>query len=137
MVVLLIVLAISSISNLIGILWQSLLIAEVVSKSSCCLCGVIGKEPRHRGLGWQLTRYSKERVHLIVITLVAGLMITYLLLRLIGILVALVTIALSVLIFTALQKSLGGAVGDLYGFILEISRVITLVLLSLLITAFS
>ncbi|WP_243676363.1 hypothetical protein [Vulcanisaeta distributa] len=55
MVVLLIVLAISSISNLIGILWQSLLIAEVVSKSSCCLCGVVGKEPRHRGgLGWQL-----------------------------------------------------------------------------------
>ncbi|WP_054854481.1 hypothetical protein [Vulcanisaeta distributa] len=51
-------------------------------------------------------RYSKERVHLIVITLVAGLVITYLLLRLIGILVALVTIALSVLIFTALQKSL-------------------------------
>ncbi len=49
MVVLLVILAVSSLINLIHVLWQSLLIAEFVSKSSCCLCGVIGKRPSHKG----------------------------------------------------------------------------------------
>lgn len=50
MVVLLVILAVSSLINLIHVLWQSLLIAEFVSKSSCCLCGIIGKRPNHKGL---------------------------------------------------------------------------------------
>ncbi len=132
MVVLLIMLAVSSLPNLMGALWQSLLVAEITSKSACCLCGVLGREPNHVGLGWQLTRYSKEGVRLIIIALIIGLAITYLVLGLTGVLVALITIVLSALLFMALQGSLGGAVGDLYGFTLEVSRVITLVLLSLL-----
>ena len=134
MVVLLIVLAVSSLPNLMRVLWQSLFVAEVVSKSACCLCGVIGKEPNYVGLGRQLTRYSKERVHLIIAAIITGLAITYLVLGPIGVATALASVALGVLLFTALQGSLGGAVGDLYGFTLEVSRVITLVLLSLLIT---
>ncbi|WP_243679130.1 adenosylcobinamide-GDP ribazoletransferase [Vulcanisaeta distributa] len=109
MVVLLVILAVSSLPNLMRILWQSLFMAEIVSKSSCCLCGVVGKEPGHRGgLGWQLTRYSKERVHLIIIALIIGLAITYLLLGLIGVLIALISIVSSILLFLALQESLGG-----------------------------
>ena len=134
MVVLLIILAVSSLPNLMRVLWQSLFMAEIVSKSACCLSGVFGKEPGHRGLGWQLTRYSKERVHLVIAALVVGLVITYLLLRFVGVIIALISMSLSVLLFMALQGSLGGAVGDLYGFILEVSRVITLVLLSIVIS---
>lgn len=122
MVTLLVILAVSSLPNLMRVLWQSLLMAEIVSKSSCCLCGVVGKEPGHRGLGWQLTMYSKEKVRLILAALIIGLVITYLLLGLIGVFIALTSMALSMLLFMALQRSLGGAVGDLYGFILEVSR---------------
>lgn len=131
MVVLLIIIAISALLNLMGILWQSLLIAEIVSKSSCCLCGIIGKEPGYKGLGWQLTRYSKESVHLIIMAIIIGIIITYLLLGLVGIVVSLGSMALSALLFVVLQRGFGGSVGDLYGFTLETSRVITLILLVL------
>ncbi|ADY00348.1 cobalamin-5-phosphate synthase CobS [Vulcanisaeta moutnovskia 768-28] len=130
MVVLLIIMAISALTNLAGILWQSLLIAEIMSKSTCCLCGIIGKEPSYKGLGWQLTRYSREKAHLIIMAIIIGLIITYLLLGPIGIVISLGSMALSTLLFIALQRSFGGAVGDLYGFTLEISRVITLVLMA-------
>ncbi len=82
----------------------------------------------------QLTTYSKEKVHIIIAVLIIALIITYLLLKLIGLLVALITMAFNTLLFIALQNNLGGgAVGDLYGFTLEVSRVTALVLMSLLI----
>lgn len=134
MVVLLIIIAVSASSNLVSVLWQSLFTAEIVSKASCCLCGLVGKEPSYKGLGWLLTRYSRENGYLVVASTLVGFVIIYLLLGVMGVIASLASLVLSVLLFVVIQRDLSGAVGDLYGFTLEVSRALTLVMLMSLLT---
>ncbi|BDR91011.1 adenosylcobinamide-GDP ribazoletransferase [Vulcanisaeta souniana JCM 11219] len=132
MVVLLIIIAVSASTNLVSVLWQSLFAAEIVSKASCCLCGLVGREPGYKGLGWLLTRYSKENGHLVITSTVVGFVIIYLLLGTMGVVASLITLVLCLLLFMVIQRVLGGAVGDLYGFTLEVSRALILVILVIL-----
>jgi len=132
MVVMLVIIAVSALTSLANSMWLSLFIAEIISKSSCCLCAFIGREPPYRGLGWLLTRQVRENRYLTIAALIIGLLITYALSRLIGIVVFIASIAFSIFLFMLIQRSLGGAVGDLYGFTLEVSRVLALVLFAIL-----
>ena len=132
MVTLSIILAISALLGLTNRMWQSLFVAEVISKSSCCLSALIGREPPYRGLGWQLTVIARRRITPIITSSLLGLAITYVMLGIIGAVSFTATILISILIFMHLQGKFSGAVGDLYGFILEVSRVLSLMIMLVL-----
>ena len=131
-VVLLVILAISALMGLTSRMWQSLFTAEIISKSSCCLSALVGREPPYRGLGWQLTISAKRNASPIIASSLVGLVITYVLSGLIGLLSFILTMVICIFMFIVIQGKLGGAVGDLYGFTLEVSRTISLMLIYLL-----
>ncbi|MFB6469832.1 MAG: adenosylcobinamide-GDP ribazoletransferase [Vulcanisaeta sp. AZ3] len=137
MVVLLIAVAISALTGLPNYMWQSLFTAEIASKAACCLSALIGREPPYRGLGWQLTVSIKESWYYVAVFVVIGLSIVYVIMGFLGLVISLGSVVVSVLLFLIIQRSFGGAVGDLYGFTLEVSRVISLLLLTIFINVLS
>lgn len=132
--VLLILISISFLTLIPGKILYVLYIAEVASKNSCCTSSLIGKEPNYQGLGYSLTRILRNKAVQVIIVDLVSIIISYVLLSIWGALTLIITILISMVVFNHIQGLFNGAVGDLYGFILELSRVIAIISLSLALT---
>ncbi|WP_238375036.1 adenosylcobinamide-GDP ribazoletransferase [Vulcanisaeta thermophila] len=130
--VLLIILSISFLTTRPSELWEILYVAEVTSKASCCTSALLGREPSYQGLGYALTRTLRRRYAYVLITDLASAIISYLILGPLGAISLVIVVALYLPVFNHLQNSFGGAVGDLYGFTLEVTRTAAIILQSLM-----
>jgi adenosylcobinamide-GDP ribazoletransferase len=106
--------------------------SEVASKAICHVCAYLGREPPYRGLGYEfVVRVRESGIGALAITLSASLTLVFATMSTAGLFSLLVSLFSSLLIFRLIEPRFGGAVGDLFGFILEFSRVVYLVAVSL------
>lgn len=103
--------------------------SEVASKAACYLCAYLGREPPYRGLGYELvTRVRESGLAALAAALSASVILVTMAMGIAGSVILVATLLSSLVIFKIMEPQLGGAVGDLFGFILEFSRVTYIVL---------
>jgi len=111
------------------LLVKTLYISEVLSKTTYCLCARWGKYPSYTGLGYHVVYYARNTKFFTLRALALSIPQTWIVLGIYGLLVYTITSISSIAIFLKIQKYFNGAVGDVFGFILEFSRTLCIVLI--------